>query len=114
MGKGAEIFESMAFLLKRIFSGTVALHLDAGCLNFKRLFGIRCEGNDTCDNQGSTDINLSDSGEVLHLICVYDLYRGEDGSVIYREKAKGLGIPIAFDPAAQCDFLIGKGFCLFF
>ena len=104
MGNGAQIFEAVALLLKRIIGRGSALNDNLLRLHLKRLLRSGRLHDGSGYDYRSTHADFGDGREIGKLIGINHLKRLKKAAVIHDKESKGFGIPVASHPASDCHF----------
>ena len=105
MGHGTQVFQAVPLLLQGIVRGRGAFHHHGFCLELKGLLGLRGFHQSAGDHQGGSHIGFGNFLEIIQIIVIHHLQRGEKCAVMEDNEAEGLAGPDGAHPAAYADGL---------
>ncbi len=114
MRNGAQEFQRVAFLLKRIIRSGWSLHPDFGSVDLKGLFCLWRQHQISGHRKRGTHVLPGDLPEIFHLVLLKDdLDALKTASVVQVDESQRLGITYAAHPSAHRERRIGKSLRIF-
>lgn len=90
MGHGTQVFQAVPLLLQGIVRGRGAFHHHGFCLELKGLLGLRGFHQSAGDHQGGSHIGFGNFLEIIQIIVIHHLQRGEKCAVMEDNEPKAL------------------------